>query len=225
MSFLYSLAPHLEGLQDELIKCFFQTVQMCSVAGIVAFIFGLFFGVLLTVTKKDGIMECTPIYTIIDKAIDVIRSIPFIILIFILIPLSRAIVGTSIGVKGAYVALICGTVPFFARQIESAIAEVDKGLIEARQAMGFSPLEIIKDVYLKESIPSIARVSMITLVNLIGLTAMSGAVGAGGLGDFAIRYGYQLQYRDMIWVTVILILFLVSIVQIVGNIIIKKTTH
>ena len=106
MSFLYSLAPHLEGLQDELIKCFFQTVQMCSVAGIVAFIFGLFFGVLLTVTKKDGIMECTPIYTIIDKAIDVIRSIPFIILIFILIPLSRAIVGTSIGVKGAYVALI-----------------------------------------------------------------------------------------------------------------------
>ena len=215
MSFLYSLAPHLEGLQDELIKCFFQTVQMCSVAGIVAFIFGLFFGVLLTVTKKDGIMECTPIYTIIDKAIDVIRSIPFIILIFILIPLSRAIVGTSIGVKGAYVALICGTVPFFARQIESAIAEVDKGLIEASQAMGFSPLEIIKDVYLKE----------ITLVNLIGLTAMSGAVGAGGLGDFAIRYGYQLQYRDMIWVTVILILFLVSIVQIVGNIIIKKTTH
>ena len=82
-----------------------------------------------------------------------------------------------------------------------------------------------RDVYLKESIPSIARVSMITLVNLIGLTAMSGAVGAGGLGDFAIRYGYQLQYRDMIWVTVILILFLVSIVQIVGNIIIKKTTH
>lgn len=225
MNILYSLAPNLKNLQDELIKCFFQTIQMCSVAGITAFIFGLFFGVLLIVTKKDGIMECTTVYTIINKAIDVIRSIPFIILIFILIPFSRMLVGTSIGVKGAYTALICGTVPFFARQIESAIAEVDKGLVEASAAMGFSPLEIIKDVYLKESIPSIVRVSMITMVNLIGLTAMSGAVGAGGLGDFAIRYGYQLNYRDMIWVTVILILFLVSVVQLIGNMIIKKTTH
>ncbi len=97
--------------------------------------------------------------------------------------------------------------------------------MEASEAMGFSPFEIIRSVYLKESIPSIARVTMITIVNLIGLTAMAGAVGAGGLGDFAIRYGYQMGYRDMIWVTVILILLLVSIVQFVGNIIIRKTSH
>ena len=170
-------------------------------------------------------MQCTPVYTIINRAIDIIRSIPFIILIFILIPVSRAILGTSIGVSGSYVALICGTVPFFSRQVETAIAEVDYGLVEASEAMGFSPFEIIRSVYLKESIPSIARVTMITIVNLIGLTAMAGAVGAGGLGDFAIRYGYQMGYRDMIWVTVILILLLVSIVQFIGNIIIRKTSH
>ena len=225
MSFLYSIAPNLEALQSELAECFFQTIQMCLVAATVAFFIGLFFGVLLTVTKRGGIMECTPICTVTDKAIDIIRSIPFIILIFILIPVSRLIMGTSIGVSGSYVALICGTVPFFSRQIETAIAVVDYGLVEASDAMGFSPMEIIWSVYLKESIPSIVRVTMITIVNLIGLTAMAGAVGAGGLGDFAIRYGYQMGYRDMIWVTVILILLLVSIVQFVGNLIIRKTSH
>lgn len=225
MSLIYSLAPHLEALQDELIKCFFQTLQMCAISGIFAFIFGIFFGVLLIVTRKGGIMQCTPIYTLIDKVIDILRSIPFLITIMILIPVSRMIVGTSIGVRGAYVPLIIGTVPFFARQIESAIAEVDSGLIEASEAMGFGPLEIIWHVYLRESIPSIARVTMITFVNLVGLTAMAGTVGAGGLGDFAIRYGYQMNMRDMIWITVILILLIVSVIQIIGGIIVRRTTH
>ncbi len=98
MNFLYSIAPNLEALQSELVKCFFQTIQMCVVSGVIAFVIGLFFGVLLIVTKKGGIMECTPVYTIINKAIDIIRSIPFIILIFILIPVSRALMGTAIGV-------------------------------------------------------------------------------------------------------------------------------
>ena len=102
MNFLYSIAPNLENLQSELIKCFFQTIQMCAVSGVIAFIIGLFFGVLLIVTKRGGIMQCTPVYTIINRAIDIIRSIPFIILIFILIPVSRAILGTSIGVSGSY---------------------------------------------------------------------------------------------------------------------------
>ena len=123
------------------------------------------------------------------------------------------------------VALIAGTVPFFARQIESVLAEVDYGLVEASASMGFSPLEIIFSVYLKESIPGITRVTMITFVSLIGITAMAGAIGAGGLGDFAIRYGYQMGYRDMIWVTVIIILIIISVIQGIGNFIIKKTTH
>ena len=139
--------------------------------------------------------------------------------------MSRAIVGTSLGVAGAYVPLICGTVPFFGRQVETAIAEVDSGLIEASESMGFTPVEIIFGVYLRESIPSITRVSMITLVNLVGLTAMAGAVGAGGLGDFAIRYGYQQYEYDLLWITVIIILLIVSVIQLVGNIIIRKTSH
>lgn len=225
MSFLYTIFPNLERLGSELLKCMVQTFQMLLVSGVFAFIFGLFFGVLLIVTKKGGLLNQVFIYKILDKAIDIIRSIPFIILMVLLIPVSRAIVGTGIGVKGAYVALIVGTVPFFARQIESVLSDVDEGLIEASAAMGFSPTEIIFGVYLKESIPGITRVTMITFVNLMAITAMAGAIGAGGLGDFAIRYGYQMGERDMIWITVIIILLIISAIQLIGNVIIKKTTH
>lgn len=225
MSFIYTIAPHLETLGGELITSLFQTFQMIFVSGVFAFFLGIFFGVLLIATKRGGIMQNVVLYRIIDKAIDVIRSIPFIILMVLLIPVSRAIVGTGSGVKGAYVALIVGTVPFFARQIESVLADVDRGLIEASEAMGFSPVEMIFSVYLKESIPGITRVTMITFVSLVGITAMAGAIGAGGLGDFAIRYGYQMGYTDMSWVTVIIILIVISVIQFVGNVIIRKTTH
>lgn len=225
MSFIYTIALHLETLDGELITSLFQTFQMILVSGVFAFFLGIFFGVLLIATKRGGIMQNVVLYRIIDKAIDVIRSIPFIILMVLLIPVSRAIVGTGSGVKGAYVALIVGTVPFFARQIESVLADVDRGLIEASEAMGFSPVEMIFSVYLKESIPGITRVTMITFVSLVGITAMAGAIGAGGLGDFAIRYGYQMGYTDMSWVTVIIILIIISVIQFVGNVIIRKTTH
>lgn len=225
MNILYGIFPNLERLGGELANCTLQTLQMVLVSGILAFILGLFFGVVLIVVKEDGILQNNFIYRCLDKAIDIIRSIPFIILMVMLIPVSRALVGTGIGVAGSYVALTVGTVPFFARQIESVLSDVDTGLIEASQSMGFSPEEIILSVYLKESIPGITRVTMITLVNLIGLTAMAGAIGAGGLGDFAIRYGYQMRYSDMIWATVIVILLLITISQLIGKALIKKTTH
>lgn len=225
MKLLYEIAPNLETLGTELMDCVAKTLQMLFISGGIAFVFGLFFGVILIVTRRGGIMQNVLLYTILDKAVDIIRSIPFIILMVLLIPVSRAIVGTGSGVTGSYVALIAGTVPFFARQIESVLADIDYGLIEASEAMGFSPWEIIFGVYLKESIPGIARVTMITFVSLIGITAMAGAIGAGGLGDFAIRYGYQMGYRDMIWVTVVIILVIISIFQFAGNFIVKKTTH
>lgn len=225
MSILYSVFPNLEQLGGELLKCMGQTFQMLFVSGVLSFFFGLFFGVLLIVTRKGGIMENVIIYRLLDKAIDIIRSIPFIILMVLLIPVSRVIVGTGIGVSGSYVALFAGTVPFFARQIESVLADVDGGLIEASAAMGFSPVEIIFGVYLRESVPGITRVTMITFVSLMGITAMAGAIGAGGLGDFAIRYGYQMHMRDMIWATVIIMLLIISAFQFIGNVIIKKTTH
>ena len=142
-----------------------------------------------------------------------------------MIPLSRFLVGTGSGVTGSFVALVFGTVPFFARQIESVLSDLDDGLIEASQAMGFSIPQIVFGVYLRESIPGITRVTLITFVSFIGITAIAGAIGAGGLGDFAIRYGYQMGYRDMIWLTVIIILAVITIVQCFGQWIIRKTSH
>jgi D-methionine transport system permease protein len=133
--------------------------------------------------------------------------------------------GTAIYVQGAIVPLIMGTVPFFSRQIESALAQTDYGLIEAALSMGSSPLEIIFRVYLRESIAAIARGTTITAISLVGLTAMAGAVGAGGLGDFAIRYGHDRNQIDVTWVTVIVVFILVSAIQLIGDHLVKKNTY
>ena len=222
---LEQLIPNVMVKIPKLIQSILETFQMMGWSGSISFVLGLFFGVVLIVTRKEGIMECHPVYWVLDKIINILRSIPFIILVPATLFLSRAIMGTGIGVKGAIIPLIIGTVPFFSRQIELALAEVDGGLIEAAQAMGDSPLQIIFRVYLKESIPAIARATTITFISLIGLTAMAGVVGAGGLGDFAIRYGHQRSEPDVIWVTLLIILILVTIAQAIGDVIIKKTTH
>lgn len=192
------LLPHIERLGPELVECFWQTATMVAVSGTTAWFLGVAIGVLLVITRKDGLWEKRWLFLFLDKSIDIIRSIPFIILIVLLIPLSRFLVGTGSGVTGSFVALVFGTVPFFARQIESVLSDLDDGLIEASQAMGFSIPQIVFGVYLRESIPGITRVTLITFVSFIGITAIAGAIGAGGLGDFAIRYGYQMGYRDMI---------------------------
>ena len=222
---LEQLIPNVMVKIPKLIQSILETFQMMGWSGSISFVLGLFFGVVLIVTRKEGIMECHPVYWVLDKIINILRSIPFIILVPATLFLSRAIMGTGIGVKGAIIPLIIGTVPFFSRQIELALAEVDGGLIEAAQAMGDSPLQIIFRVYLKESIPAIARATTITFISLIGLTAMAGVVGAGGLGDFAIRYGHQRSEPDVIWVTILIISILVTIAQAIGDVIIKKTTH
>ena len=179
----------------------------------------------LTVTKEGGILQAKALYQVLDKIINFFRSIPFIILLAALIPLTRLISGTAIGVEGAIVPLVCGTIPFFARQIESALAEMDPGLVEAALSMGSSPVEIIFRVYLKECIPGIVRAVTITAISLIGLTAMAGAVGAGGLGDFAIRFGYQRNQTDVTLASILVLASLVSLIQLAGNMTAKKHTH
>ena len=225
MEIINTLMPNFERLSEEFYECLFQTIIMVLVSGTIAWVLGVALGVTLVVTRAGGIMRNRLVFNTLDRCIDVIRSIPFIILMVLLIPLSRFIVGTGSGLEGSFVALVFGTVPFFSRQIEQVLSEIDCGLVEAAQSMGLSPWEIIFSVYLKESIPGITRVTMITFVSFIGITAIAGAIGAGGFGDFAIRYGYQMGYRDMIWLTVIVILLMISIFQFVGNFIIKKTTH
>jgi D-methionine transport system permease protein len=217
--------PNVLKSKGELIEAIYQTLTMISISGGISLALGILFGVVLVVTRKGNILENTPINSVLEKVINIFRSIPFIILIAALIPLTRAIVGTAIGIKGAIVPLVFGTVPFFARQMESALSEVDKGLIEAAQAMGSGPIDIIFRVYLREGLPGIIRGVTITFISLIGASAIAGSVGGGGLGDLAIRYGYQRFQTDITFVTVIILLLFVSIVQSIGDILIKKISH
>ena len=218
---LEKLIPNVMARLPDFFKAIGDTLVMVGWSGIIAFVFGLFFGIVVTVTRPGGILENKILYQILDKLINFFRAIPFIILLTWVIPLSRAIMGTAINVKGAIVPLVLGTVPFFSRQVESALAQTDKGLIEAALSMGSSPLEIIFRIYLKESIAPIARATTITAISLVGLTAMAGAVGSGGLGDFAIRYGHDRNMTDVTWVTVITVFLLVSIIQLIGNWIVR----
>ena len=222
---LEKLIPNVMARLPDFFKAIGDTLIMVGWSGIIAFVFGLFFGIVVTVTRPGGILENKILYQILDKLINFFRAIPFIILLTWVIPLSRAIMGTAINVKGAIVPLVLGTVPFFSRQVESALAQTDKGLIEAALSMGSSPLESIFRIYLKESIAPIARATTITAISLIGLTAMAGAVGSGGLGDFAIRYGHDRNMTDVTWVTVITVFLLVSIIQLIGNWIVRKNKH
>ena len=194
-------------------------------SGSFMFVFGLLFGVLLTVTREGGILANRPVYQVLDKIINLFRSIPFVILIAVLMNLTKLIMGTRIGVRGVIVPLVFGSVPFFSRQVDSALASVDPGLVEAAKSMGVSPVGIIFRVYLREGTAAIARGTTITLINLIGLTAMAGYVGAGGLGDYAITYGYNYNRMDIVWAAVIATVVLVTIIQAIGSLIAKRATH
>ena len=223
--FLNNIIPNVMDKLPAFLQAIVDTLVMVGWSGSIAFVIGLFLGIVITVTKPGGILQNKIIYQILDKLINFFRSIPFIILLTWVIPLSRLIMGTAINVEGAIVPLVMGTVPFFSRQVESALAETDKGLIEAALSMGSSPIEIIFRVYLRESVAAIARGTTITAISLVGLTAMAGAVGSGGLGDFAIRYGHDRNMIDVTWVTVIVVFIIVSIIQLAGNIVVKKNRH
>ena len=222
---LLQVIPNVMNKLPELQNSIIETLYMMLVAGCISIVLGLCLGVTLTVTKKNHILQNTFIYAVLDKTMNLIRSIPFIILVSLLIYVTKAIVGTFIGTQGALVPLVFATTPFFARQIESVLAEVSKGLIEASEAMGSTPMQIIFRVYLKESIAGILRATTTMFINLIGLIAMVGVVAGGGLGDFAIRYGFQRSQMDVTYVVVIIILLLVSSIQWIGNYFVKKFTH
>ena len=225
---IVNIAPNLASKLPDFYKALGDTMLMVLWSGLISFVFGLLLGVVLTVTKPNGILENKVVYQILDKLVSLFRSIPFIILLTWVMPITRALVGTVLYVRGAIVPLVFGSVPFFTRQVESALAELDGGLIEAALSMGSSPLEIIFRVYLKESIAAIARgttITIITIVSLLNLTAMAGVAGAGGLGDFAIRYGHDRNMADITNVTVLVLVLIVCVIEFVGGRIVKKNTH
>ena len=223
--FLNDLIPNVMAKLPEFYSAIGDTLLMVIWSGAVSFVLGLILGVLLTVTKPDGILENRIVYQILDKLVSLFRSIPFIILLTWVMPVSRAIMGTAIYVRGAIVPLVFGCVPFFTRQVQSALAELAPGLIEAALSMGSSPVEIIFRVYLKESAAAIARGTTITAISLLNLTAMAGVVGAGGLGDFAVRYGHDRNMADVTNVTVIVLVILVCMMEFLGGRVVRKNTH
>ncbi|OCN03859.1 ABC transporter permease [Erysipelotrichaceae bacterium MTC7] len=208
-----------------LVQATWETIWMLLISGSIALVLGLVVGVIVTVTNKDGLLENKVLYFIFDKFINFFRAVPFVILIPLMMGLSRLLVGTATGTLGMIVTLVFGIIPFFARQVQSALADVDSGLIEASISMGDSPFQIITRVYLRESIPGLIRSISMTLVSALGLTAMAGQVGGGGLGAFAIRYGYQSQEVDATWTTVVIILLIVVIIESSANYFAKKLTH
>lgn len=217
--------PNIWNLREDILISTYETIYMVVVTSLFSVLFGILLGVTLVVVDKGGILENRLVYSVLEKIINLFRSIPFIILIAVVVPLTRLITGTSIGMNAAIVPLVIGIVPFYARQIQNALVEVDPGIVEAAQSMGSSPIEIIFRVYLKEGLAGIIRASSVTIINLIGLTTMAGAIGSGGLGSLAINKGYNRFQSDITLVATILILILVFVCQFIGDYFTKKTTH
>lgn len=208
------MLPRLIGL---LLDALGETLTMVGASILIATLFGLPLGVLLLVTGRGQILEHLALNRVIGWVVNATRSTPFIILMVAIIPLTRLIVGTSIGTGAAIVPMVIAAIPFIARLVETSLREVDHGLIEAAQAMGASPLQIIVKVLIKEALPGIVAGLTITIVSLIGYSAMAGAVGGGGLGDLGIRYGYQRFEGDVMVAVVVALIVLVQAVQSTGD--------
>lgn len=202
-----------------------ETLVMTFVSGFLGFIIGLPVGVLLYLTRKGQISEHAMLYNVLSALVNIFRSIPFIILLFWMIPVTRAIVGTSYGLSAALVPLTVSAAPFIARMVENALLEIPTGLIEAARAMGATPIQIIKKILLPESMPGLLNAATITLISLVGYTAMGGAIGAGGLGQVAYQYGY-VSYNPTVMNTVlVLLIVIVYLIQFTGDRIVKLVTH
>jgi len=208
------LSPEIIAL---LFKATLDTLHMVAVSGVIGTAIGLPIGVLLAVTGKGELLESLVFNRIVGAVVNVARSTPFIILVVAIIPFTRLVAGTSIGTTAAIVPLTVAAIPFIARIVEGAVREVDRGLIEAAQAMGATPFQIIRKVLLPEALSSITLGLTLAAVSLIGYSAMVGAVGGGGLGDLGIRYGYQRFLPEVMLAVVVILVVLVQIVQSAGD--------
>lgn len=223
--FLEGLMPHVVEYREELLTAIVETFEMVLIAGAFSLSIGLLLGIILTVTDKGGLYENRAVFSILDKIVNSVRSLPFVILIALLVSFTRWLVGTSIGLKGAVVPMAVGSIPFTTRMIYQTLIETDRGVIEAARAMGITKIYIIIHVILPESRAGLIRALVTCIISLIGLSAMAGTVGGGGIGSFAIRYGYTRYWQDITVVTVILLLLLINIIQGIGNHLAEKATR
>ena len=190
-----------------------DTLVMVLVSTLFAYLLGLPLGVALTITQPHGIRPNRAVNQVLGWIVNIGRSVPFIILMVAIMPFTKLVAGTKIGVRGAIVPLVVSAAPFIARMVETSLAEVDAGVVEAAQSMGASTCQIIRKVYLPEAKPSLVLGGAISIVTFLGYTAIAGTVGAGGLGDIAVRYGHQRFITSVMWVTVVILIIMVQIVQ------------
>jgi D-methionine transport system permease protein len=194
-----------------------DTLMMLGLSSLFTVLIGLPIGVLLFMTSRGQILQNRPTYLVLSVIINVLRSVPFVILMILVMPFTKILVGTTIEVKGSIPPLVIAAAPFFARLVETTLREIDKGVIEAAKAMGASSWQIVRKVLLRESLPGLIAGITITTVTLVSYTAMSGIIGGGGLGDLAIRYGYQRFMPDVMVVTVCILIVLVILLQTLGD--------
>lgn len=214
-----------EAMINLLLQALGETLLMVLTSALFSGLIGIPLGVALHVTKSGQILQHPLLNRVLGAIINLGRSVPFIILLVAIIPLTRLIVGTSIGTVAAIVPLTVGAIPFVARLIEGALIEVPSGLVEAAQAMGAKPLQIIQKVLLPEALPGILNSLTITLVTLVNYSAMAGAIGGGGLGDVGIRYGYQRFDPLVMLITVAILVILVQLIQSLGDRLVKQVDH
>lgn len=202
-----------------------DTLTMTGVSLALTMMLGLPLGVLLFLTSKKQLLEQRGIYALLSFIVNMLRSVPFIILLIVLIPFTLFLVGTSLGVAGTIPPLVIGTTPFFARLVENVLREVDKGIIEACQAMGATTSQIIVRALLPEALPGLLAATTVTTIALVSYSAMSGVIGGGGLGDLALRFGYQRFQTEVMIVTVAILVILVQLIQWLGDVLVTRFTR
>ncbi|NHM31861.1 methionine ABC transporter permease [Neobacillus terrae] len=207
----------LFNLLPDLNKAFYETIYMVLISLAIAIIVGLPLGVLLFVTDKDLFLENRPLKSILGFTVNMIRSIPFIILLVALLPLTNLITGSTIGPTAASVSLSVAAIPFFSRIVETSLREINKGIIEAAVAVGATPWMIIKDILIPEARPGIIQGLTLTTISLVGYSAMAGIIGGGGIGDLAIRFGYYRYDNTVMVTTVVILICLVQLIQFAGD--------
>lgn len=202
-----------------------DTLLMLGGSLVLTVILGVPLGVLLYLSGKGRLAANPVLNAVLSFVVNVLRSVPFIILLIVMLPVTVLLVGTSLGVAGAIPPLVVGAAPFYARLVETALREVDKGVVEATQAMGGSTFQIVTRALLPEALPGVIAGATVTAIALVSYTAMAGVVGAGGLGDLAIRFGYQRFQTDVMVVTVVLMLVLVQVLQMIGDAVVRRVSH
>ena len=215
----------LTEMSGMFVQSFWETLVMVGISGLIGAVFGVPLGVVLYLTDREGVLQNLALNRGMGIVVNAVRSTPFIILLVAVIPFTRAIVGSSIGTAAAVVPLTIAAAPFIARLVETALREVDRGLIEAAQAMGATTRQIVFKVLVPEALPGLVAGLTITFVSLVGYSAMAGAIGGGGLGDLGIRYGYQRFLPEVMGAVVLILIVFVQIVQSLGDVLVRRLSH